>query len=71
MFIASLIAFMEEWGFQGVDLDWEFPSQANRGGSASDAANLVALTRDMKNAFGGRYGLSCVLYSRISFLVMN
>lgn len=61
-FIASAITFMEKWGFQGIDIDWEYPSEPRRGGQASDAENLVILTREMKLAFGNKFGLSCVLY---------
>jgi len=61
VFIPSLIEFMNTWGFQGVDIDWEYPSQNVRGGRESDAENLVALVRELRAAFGTKYGLSTVL----------
>lgn len=60
-FINSLIAFMQQYGFTGVDLDWEFPGLASRGGKPSDTANLVSLVQEMRSAFGSRYGISVAL----------
>ncbi|GIJ83219.1 hypothetical protein Asppvi_001739 [Aspergillus pseudoviridinutans] len=60
-FIESLINFMQTWGFDGVDLDWEYPGAEDRGGVAADTANYVLLLKDLKDAFGGRYGLSVTL----------
>ena len=50
-FIDRLENFMVEWGFDGVDLDWEYPGAPDRGGKAEDTQNLVDLVRDIKNAF--------------------
>ncbi|KAH8880800.1 glycoside hydrolase, partial [Thozetella sp. PMI_491] len=55
-FINSLLSFMKQYGFQGVDLDWEFPNE-----SGSDAQNLVALVRELRAAFGTTYGISAAL----------
>lgn len=60
-FIASLLNFMEMYGFQGADLDWEYPADEDRGGSSSDADNLVLLVQEMREAFGSRFGLSLTL----------
>ncbi|KAL2785261.1 hypothetical protein BJX66DRAFT_329388 [Aspergillus keveii] len=60
-FINSLLHFMQTWGFDGVDLDWEYPGADDRGGIPDDTANFVELLRDMKNAFQGRYGISVTL----------
>ncbi|KAI4265433.1 MAG: hypothetical protein L6R38_009429 [Xanthoria sp. 2 TBL-2021] len=60
-FITSLGDFMKKSGFQGVDLDWEYPSAVDRGGSINDAANYVALVREMRAAWGKNYGISVTL----------
>jgi chitinase len=60
-FIKSLIAFMDEYGFQGADLDWEYPEDAKRAGKPGDGDNLVLLVKEMQAAFGNRYGLSLTL----------
>ncbi len=51
-FIGNLITFMREWGFDGVDLDWEYPGAPDRGGNKFvDTDNYVALLQDMKTRF--------------------
>jgi len=52
---------METYGFQGADIDWEYPGDADRGGRRGDADNLVLLVKEMKAAFGGRFGISLTL----------
>lgn len=60
-FISSMVEFMERWGFQGIDIDWEFPGIPDRGGTEVDKWNLVLLVREMRAAFGSRYGISIAL----------
>ncbi|KAI0096381.1 hypothetical protein GGR51DRAFT_568416 [Nemania sp. FL0031] len=60
-FIKGLISFMEQYGFDGVDLDWEYPQADDRGGVTADMANYVTLVKDLRTAFGNRYGISMTL----------
>ncbi|KAK6000837.1 hypothetical protein QM012_003562 [Aureobasidium pullulans] len=59
-FIDGLISFMNTYGFDGVDLDWEYPQADDRGGVASDKENYVALVKEMKAALGPK-GMSMTL----------
>ena len=60
-FIKSLMDFMPKYGFQGVDLDWEYPVAEDRGGSPDDTQNLVLLVKEMRAAFSSTYGISLTL----------
>lgn len=59
---------MEHYGFQGADIDWEYPSALKRGGRESDKDNLVFLMKELRAAFGTKYGLSMVLAPDYSYL---
>lgn len=50
-FIAALIKFMKEWGFDGVDLDWEYPAAPDRRGDAADSRNYLFLVQDLRTQF--------------------
>jgi chitinase len=58
IFIANLMGFMAEYGFDGVDLDWEYPGAEDRGGTPEDGVNLTQLMKEIKAAFGKRYILT-------------
>ncbi|TVY56649.1 Chitotriosidase-1 [Lachnellula suecica] len=65
-FISSLIDFMKKWGFQGADLDWEYPAQD--GGRKEDTANVALLLKEMRDAFGDKFGISIALPNDFSYL---
>ncbi|KAM7188802.1 class III chitinase [Naviculisporaceae sp. PSN 640] len=60
-FISSLKTFMTTYGFQGVDIDWEYPVAKERGGNPEDTANLVLLMKEMRASFGTAFGISMAL----------
>lgn len=60
-FIKGLIKFMDTYGFDGVDLDWEYPGADDRGGKSQDTANYVSLAAELRAAFGTKYGISMTL----------
>ncbi|EMR68912.1 putative oviduct-specific glyco protein [Eutypa lata UCREL1] len=60
-FIQSTKEFMLKYGFQGVDLDWEYPVAEERGGKRADTANFVFLLKEMREAYGTEFGISLTL----------
>lgn len=60
-FISGLIKFMDSYGFDGVDIDWEYPVADDRGGKSGDSANYVLLVQELKAAFGSKYGVTVTL----------
>lgn len=57
----SVLTMLETYGFDGVDLDWEYPVSSDRGGKAADKENYVALISELRNALdnsGKTYGIS-------------
>jgi chitinase len=60
-FISSLIDFMTKWGFEGVDIDWEYPGIPDRGGRPEDTQNLASLVADMRAVFGTKFGISVTM----------
>ncbi|MCH9611815.1 MAG: hypothetical protein S4CHLAM102_02890 [Chlamydiia bacterium] len=49
-FIQSAIDYAHQHGFDGIDLDWEYPGDLTRGGTAEDFANFVTLLSEMDDA---------------------
>jgi GH18 family chitinase len=67
-FISTTLDMLKEYGFQGLDLDWEWPGASNRGGRDSDKEGHVALFKELRAAFGNDYGLTCALPHDYAFL---
>ncbi|KAH7159262.1 glycoside hydrolase superfamily [Fusarium sp. MPI-SDFR-AT-0072] len=61
-FIESVRDYMDEYKFTGVDLDWEYPGEPKRGGrKLADTRNLSMLLKEMRAAYGSKYGISLTL----------
>ncbi|XP_026483657.2 probable chitinase 2 [Vanessa tameamea] len=48
-FVQSVMFFLNTYKFDGLDLDWEYPTK--RGGNPEDKANYVAMVKELKDAF--------------------
>ncbi|KAI1497269.1 glycoside hydrolase [Biscogniauxia marginata] len=70
-FFKSLISFMGTYGFDGVDVDWEYPVAEERGGIKEDFENNVVFLRKLKAALaasGHSYGLTITVPSSYWYL---
>ncbi|KAJ7502451.1 hypothetical protein B0H11DRAFT_1712411, partial [Mycena galericulata] len=58
-FISSALNTLQAYGFDGIDIDWEYPAAYDRGGAPADTENYVTFMSKVKTAFGPRgYGLT-------------
>ncbi|KAL4923399.1 glycoside hydrolase superfamily [Aspergillus undulatus] len=63
-FATSLMGFMDRFGFDGVDLDWEYPGADDRGGRPEDVYNFPRMMDILKyylqdrNRYFEKFGLS-------------
>ncbi|KAI7830413.1 glycoside hydrolase [Gamsiella multidivaricata] len=49
-FIKSAMIFVRQHGFDGIDFDWEYPSDDLRGGHPEDPKNFVLFMKEMRDA---------------------
>ncbi|OAL56200.1 glycoside hydrolase [Pyrenochaeta sp. DS3sAY3a] len=66
-FTKSLISMMNTYGFDGVDIDWEYPVDQDRGGRKDDFKNFVSWMANLRSALGKK-GLSVTLPSSYWYL---
>ncbi|KAM5465149.1 putative chitinase [Microsporum ferrugineum] len=59
-FAKSLLSFMDKYGFDGVDIDWEYPVAEERSGAPEDFANYVSFLKNLRGYLGTK-GLSITL----------
>ncbi|XP_025835319.1 endochitinase-like, partial [Agrilus planipennis] len=50
-FIQQIIDFIHNYGFDGLDLDWEYPAQRDSAFGGADKENLITLLQEVKAAF--------------------
>ncbi|KAM0257910.1 hypothetical protein ACHAPA_011512 [Fusarium lateritium] len=58
-FIKNLLGFLSQYGFDGVDFDWEYPGAKDRGGKDTDGKNFAKFLKELRAAIrsGGRHYL--------------
>ncbi|KAJ6032765.1 hypothetical protein N7540_003497, partial [Penicillium herquei] len=49
-FIRNLLGFLSEYGYDGIDFDWEYPGADDRGRSDSDGVNYTAFLKELRAA---------------------
>ncbi|KAH7317114.1 symbiotic chitinase [Stachybotrys elegans] len=50
-FASNLLKFLDTYGYDGVDLDWEYPGAPDRGGKKDDTENYIGLTFTAPSSF--------------------
>lgn len=60
---------VEEYGLDGIDIDWEYPGQGGAGISSSpqDEANFTLLMRDLRRTLGKNRLLTCATVSNCAY----
>ncbi|KAF4332668.1 bacteriodes thetaiotaomicron symbiotic chitinase [Fusarium beomiforme] len=72
-FANNAVAFMMTYGFDGIDIDWEYPGATDRGGKKEqDTRNFIKLIKTLRKTFDesprGGYGLSFTIPSSYWYL---
>jgi len=57
-FIQSAIAYAHQYGFDGIDIDWEYPGYRGRGGSEADFENFLQLIQEFRTRAGPNFLLT-------------
>ena len=68
-FIQSVVEMLEEYGFDGLDLDWEYPGATDRDGKWADRDNFADLVEELNEVFAPRGWLLSAAVSPAKFRV--
>ncbi|KAL3220000.1 hypothetical protein MRX96_005741 [Rhipicephalus microplus] len=50
-FVKSAVRWMRRYGFDGLDISWQYPGTMVRGGSHADKENFVLVMKELKSEF--------------------
>ncbi|KAK3168950.1 hypothetical protein OEA41_005398 [Lepraria neglecta] len=73
-FANNVVSFMRQYGFDGIDIDWEYPGAPDRGGRPSDTLGYVWLLKMLRDTFdksGSSYGISFTAPSSYCKIVLG
>lgn len=62
-FIDNLLGFLRQYGYDGVDFDWEYPGAEDRGGKDADGKNYVKLLKELQAEMQSRGEIYLVTYT--------
>jgi chitinase len=49
-FVDNALTYVRDNGFDGIDIDWEYPADPTRGGRAADTKNFTSLMKELREA---------------------
>ncbi|KAH6710830.1 hypothetical protein BKA61DRAFT_737735 [Leptodontidium sp. MPI-SDFR-AT-0119] len=49
-FIKNLLGFLDQYGYDGVDFDWEYPGADDRGGSKDNGVDFTTFLKELRAA---------------------
>ncbi|OTB16723.1 glycoside hydrolase family 18 protein, partial [Daldinia sp. EC12] len=52
-FADNVVRFANRYGFDGLDIDWEYPGAPDRGGKPEDTENFTLLMKTLRQTFNG------------------
>jgi len=58
-FAEQCVSLIKDYGFDGIDLDWEYPTKTRHSGTPADKANFVLLLKELRSkldAYGKQTG---------------
>jgi len=58
-FAEQCVSLIKDYGFDGIDLDWEYPTNTRHSGTPADKANFVLLLKELRSkldAYGKQTG---------------
>jgi chitinase len=70
-FATACVAFMREHGFDGIDIDWEYPVEGGEGGRPQDKENFTLLMAELRrqlDALGGEHPLTAATSASPSYV---